>query len=71
MSGATTETERDDAELAGYHIGGDMPTVFQHIVWSHIRTASLEHALLVAAELGGLPALEALISQSTPARRFF
>jgi hypothetical protein len=39
--------------------------VIQFPAWSRIRAAGLEHALLVAAEKGGLTAVNALISQVT------
>jgi len=58
-----TEPERSDEELAAEECDGDLLAVIQFPVWSPIRAAGLEHAVLVAAEDGGLAAVNALIRQ--------
>ena len=64
MAGSATEPERSDEELAAADIGGNLIVVIQCPVWSRARTAGLEHAVLVAAEDGGLEAVNALISEA-------
>jgi hypothetical protein len=64
MAGSATEPERSDEELAAADIGGNLLVVIQCPVWSRARTAGLEHAVLVAAEDGGLEAVNALISEA-------
>ena len=56
--------ERSDEELAAADIGGNLIVVIQCPVWSRARTAGLEHAVLVAADDGGLEAVNALISEA-------
>jgi hypothetical protein len=70
MLGAVSDPERTDNDLAAEDIGGSLLAVIQFPAWSRIRAEGLEHALLVAAETGGLTAVNALISQVTgsPAR---
>jgi hypothetical protein len=51
--------------LAAEDIGGSLLAVIQFPAWSRIRAAGLEHALLVAAEKGGLTAVNGLIAQVT------
>jgi hypothetical protein len=63
MAGSATEPEGSDEELAAADIGGNL-IVIQCPVWSRARTAGLEHAVLVAAEDGGLEAVNALISEA-------
>jgi len=63
-AGSVTEPERSDEELAAADIGGNLIVVIQCPVWSRARTAGLEHAVLVAAEDGGLEAVNALISEA-------
>jgi Replication protein len=64
MLGPATEPERTDEELAAEDVGGDLLAVIQFPVWSRIRTVGLEHAVLVAAEVGGVGAVNARISQA-------
>ena len=42
-------------------IGGDILAVLQLPVWARIRTAGLEHALLVAVEGSGVAVINELI----------
>jgi hypothetical protein len=63
-AGSVTEPERSDEELAAADIGGNLIVVIQCPVWSRARTAGLEHAVLVAADDGGLEAVNALISEA-------
>ena len=64
MAGSATEPERGDEELAAADIGGNLIVVIQCPVWPRAPTAGLEHAVLVAAEDGGLEAVNALISEA-------
>ncbi len=59
--GRVTEPERSGEELAAEECDGDLLAVIQFPVWSRIRAAGLEHAVLVAAEDGGLAALRAYV----------
>src|SRR5258706_5308683 len=61
MLGPTAEPGRADAELASEDVNGDLIAVIPLPVWSHIRLAGLEHAVLVAAEHGGLADVNSLI----------
>jgi hypothetical protein len=56
--------ERTDEELAAEDVGGEVLAVIPFPVWSRIGTEGLEHALLVAAENGGLAAVGALLGQA-------
>ena len=62
MLGPPTEPERTDEELAAEEVGGNLLAVIPASTWSRVRTGGLEHALLVAAESGGLAAVNALIA---------
>ncbi len=62
--GPATEPERTDEELADENVGGKVLAVIQFPIWSRIRSAGLEHAMLVAAEDGGLAAVNSLIRQA-------
>jgi hypothetical protein len=64
MLGPAKESERTDEELAAEDVGGNLLAVIQFPVWSRIRTVGLEHAVLVAAEDGGMAAVNARISQA-------
>ena len=64
MLGPATEPERTDEELAAEDVNGNLLAVIQFPVWSRIRTVGLEHAVLVAAEHGGVAAVNARISQA-------
>jgi hypothetical protein len=61
MTGPATEPERTDEDLAAENVGGNLLAVIQFPVWSRIRSAGFEHALLVAAENVGPIAVNALI----------
>lgn len=61
MLGPTAEPGRADEELASEDVNGDLIAVIPLPVWSHIRLAGLEHAVLVAAEHGGLADVNSLI----------
>lgn len=62
--GRSAEPERTDEELATEDINGELVIVFPIIVWSRIRLERLEHAVLVAAEYGGLVAITALLGSA-------
>jgi hypothetical protein len=66
MLGSATEPERTDAQLAADDVNGDLSALIEVPVWSRIRTAGLEHALLVAAELGGPAAMNIVLRQTYP-----
>ena len=61
MLGPETEPERADAQMAADDAGGNLFALIEFPVWSRIRTARLEHALLVAAECGGQAALNVVL----------
>jgi hypothetical protein len=61
MLGPTTATERTDEELAAEDIGGELLAVIPFPVWSRMRMAGAEHALLVTAECGGPAAIAAFL----------
>jgi Replication protein len=63
MLGPTTEPERSDEDLAAEGVGGNLLAVIQFPAWSRIRAVGLEHAVLVAAEEGGLLAVDALVGR--------
>jgi hypothetical protein len=65
MLGPAKEPERTDEELAIEDVGGNLLAIIQFPVWSRLRAAGLEHAVLVAAEDGGLAAARAIISQTS------
>jgi hypothetical protein len=62
--GPANEPPRTDEELVAEDIGGELLAVIQLAVWSRIRTAGIDHALLVAAEDGGLTALNVLLCEA-------
>ena len=64
MLGPGTEPERSDEQLAAQDIGGNLLAVIEFPAWSRIRTSGLEHAVLVAAEAGGLAAVNTLLRQA-------
>ena len=64
IAGPATEPERRDEELAAADIGGNLIVVIQCSGLISCTTAGLEHAVLVAAEDGGLEAVNALISEA-------
>ena len=59
------EPERTDNELAADSVGGSLIAVVPLRAWSRIRTAGLELAALIAAEGGGLAAVNALFTAAT------
>ena len=62
MLGPADEPERTDEELAAEEVHGNLIAVIPAPVWSLIRLAGLDHAALIAAESGGLDAVNGLIS---------
>lgn len=58
------EPERTDEDLAVEDVNGELAAVVPIDVWSRIRLAGLDQAVLVAAENGALNAVNALMSQS-------
>src|SRR5260221_11460115 len=72
MLGPAAEPERTDEELAAEEVHGDLIAVVPVPVWSIIRLACLDHAVLIAAETGGLDAVNRLIGSASlgpPPRR--
>jgi hypothetical protein len=63
MLGPAAAPERADEELAAEDVNGELMAVISVPVWSRIRLAGLEHAVLVAAERGGLTDINSLIGQ--------
>jgi len=64
MTGFLAEQERTDLELATEHVCGDLLAPIHFALLSRIRSAGLEYGILVAAEVGGLAALNAILSQA-------
>lgn len=64
MLGPEAEPERTDAELAADDVSGEPVAVVPLAAWSRIRLAGLEHALLAAAERGGLAEVNSLIGDT-------
>jgi hypothetical protein len=62
----TAEPEQTDAELAAGDVNGKLVISFPLIVWSRLRCTGLDHAMLVAAEYGGLAAVNAVIASQAP-----
>jgi hypothetical protein len=54
------EEEASDEDLAAADVNGQLVARLPLPVWSRIRMAGLEHALLIAAENGGLAAVNRL-----------
>jgi len=64
MLGPAAQPERTDEELAAEEVNGDLVAVIPLPAWSRIRLAGLDHAILAAAEGGGLDVINALMSQA-------
>ncbi len=64
MLGSAAEPERTDEELAAEDANGELIAVIPLSVWSRIRLAGLEHAVLVAGEGGGFADVNSLIRQT-------
>jgi divalent metal cation (Fe/Co/Zn/Cd) transporter len=64
MLGPAARRETTDQELAAEDVTGELAVVILVALWSHSRLAGLDHALLAAAEHGGLDAINALIGQA-------
>jgi hypothetical protein len=60
MLGSTAVLERTDEELAAEQVSGELIAVITAPVWSRIRHAGLDHAVLVAAEHGGFDEVDSL-----------
>jgi len=65
MLGPVAGTEQTDADLAAADVDGELVTVMEIPVWSRIRVAGLEHAILVAAEHGRSDAVTTLIGHTS------
>src|SRR5262249_24362561 len=65
MLGRTAEPERADDDLATEEVNGTLVAVLPVPVWSRLRLAGLEHAILAAAERGGPAAVNSLIARAT------
>ncbi len=64
MLGSAAAPDQTDEELAAEDVNGAAVAVIQLSVWSRIRLAGLEHQVLVAAEHGGLAAINSIIGQA-------
>jgi hypothetical protein len=64
MLGPAAEPVLSDEDLAAEDVNGELLMVIPLPVWSRLRTASVEHALLVAAERGGAAAIHVLLRQA-------
>ena len=64
MLGPGKAHEHTDEELAADEVGGELLAAIQFPAWSHVRSAGMDHALLAAAELGGLAAINILLRQA-------
>ena len=64
MLGPTAESDRGDEDLAAEDVNGDLVAVIPLPVWSRVRLAGLEQAVLVAAERGGSVEVDSLIAQA-------
>jgi len=62
--GPAAEPERTDERLAAEDVSGELIAIIPIVVWSRIRLAGLDHAVLVAAEHGGLDAINTLTALS-------
>jgi hypothetical protein len=63
MLGPAAEPDQSDEELAADDVDGDLVVVVPLPTWQRIRLAGAEHAVLVAAELGGLAAVDGFLHQ--------
>jgi hypothetical protein len=65
MLGPGAQPEQTDEELAAEEVNGNLVGVISPPVWSRIRLAGLELAVLVAAERGGAAEVDSLIAQTS------
>jgi hypothetical protein len=65
VNGPAIGAERTDEELAAEDVGGNQLAILEFPAWARIRAAGLEHAVLVAAEHGGLRAVDSLIDPAS------
>jgi hypothetical protein len=63
MLGPVEVSEKTDADLASDDVNGELVVVIAVALWSRIRIAGLDHALLAIAERSGPAAVTALIDQ--------
>ncbi len=70
MLGPAAEPEQSDEQLAAEDVDGKLALVVPLPAWQRIRLAGVEHAVLVAAELGGVAAVDVLLHQVLPPPRF-
>ena len=68
MLGGDAGPELKDVDLAAEDVHGSTVAAIQHQVWSHIRNARIELALLVAAEVGGRVAVATLLREASSLR---
>ncbi len=66
MLGPAAEPEHSDEQLAAEDVDGKLAAVVPLPTWKGIRLAGLEHAVLVAAELGGQATVDVLLRQVWP-----
>jgi hypothetical protein len=66
MLGAEAEPEQSDEQLAAEDVDGALAAIVPLPTWHRIRRAGLEHAILVAAELGGPTTVDVLLHQVSP-----
>jgi len=61
MLGPMSASDQTDEDLAVQDVAGQLVTVIELPVWSRIRTAGIEHVVLVVAECGGQAAVDVLL----------
>jgi hypothetical protein len=66
MLGPVAPSEKTDVELAAEDVNGELVSAIGLAVWSRLRLARLDHAVLVAAEYGGAAAVNIIIGQRRP-----
>jgi hypothetical protein len=62
LLGADTSPEKTDKDLAAEATEGELVIRFAVVTWRQIRVAGLEHAVITAAEIGGLTAVTELVA---------
>lgn len=68
LFGADGERDVNDQDLAAEYVGGSVIAAFQPETWSLVRTARLDHAVLVTAEDGGMAVVSAYLRQAAIVR---
>ena len=61
--GNVVAPKRTDEQLAAVEVGGELVAVIAWRVWVRVRQASAGPEVLTAAERGGLPAINEVLSE--------